>query len=171
MNRKIIIATFILTIISFSSLMAQFETRQAGIRMGYRGGIFYQVSHDAGNAEIAYNGMLGFNNNGIQLTGLKIVYETSIHDISPDLVFAWGYGGHAGFMYDDHVKFMGEDYYFPNDRFCPMVGVDGFASAEYRFTDIPLNISLNVKPFIELTFPSFLKVYPWDFALSVAYVF
>lgn len=157
--------------IAFSTLSAQFETRQAGVRMGYRGGIFYQVSHDAGNSEIAYNGMIGFNNNGIQLTGLKIIYETSRNEISPNLIFAWGYGGHAGFQYNDHVRFMGENYYFSNERFCPMIGLDGFAGAEYRFVDIPVNISLNVKPFIELTYPSFMKVYPWDFALSVSYVF
>jgi hypothetical protein len=170
MNRKTIIICTLLVITGLS-LSAQFETRQAGVRMGYRGGVFYQISHDAGNAEIAYNGMIGFNNNGFQLTGLKICYETSRHDISPNLVFAWGYGGHAGFMYDDHVKFMGEDYYFPGERFCPLIGVDGYAAAEYRFTDIPVNISLNVKPFIELTFPSFMKVHPWDFALSLSYVF
>ena len=41
--------------------------RQAGLRTGYRGGIFYQVTGEAGNAETGYNAMLGFNNNGISL--------------------------------------------------------------------------------------------------------
>ena len=150
---------------------AQIKTRQAGFRMGYRSGIFYQLSHEAGNAEIAYNGMLSFNNNGFQATGLKIFYGTSLNSISPNLVFAWGYGGHAGFFYDDHVRFLGENYYFSRNRFCPLIGMDGWLSAEYRITDIPLNISLNVKPFIELTFPSFMRVSPWDFAVSISYVF
>lgn len=170
MNRKVILV-YTLLILTSLSLKAQFETRQAGFRMGYRGGIFYQVSHDAGNAEIGYNGMLSFNNNGVQITGLKTIYESSIGQISPNLIFSWGYGGHAGFIYSDHVRFMGENYYFNDYRFCPLLGVDGWVSAEYRVTDIPLNISFNVKPFVELTFPSFLKVMPWDFAFSVAYVF
>jgi hypothetical protein len=170
MKRRVIL-TYTLIILTSLSLKAQFETRQAGLRMGYRSGFFYQVSHEAGNAEIAYNGLMSFNNRGVQVTGLKLFYETSHGDISPNLVFAWGYGGHAGFIYSDHVRFMGEDYYFNDDRFCPLLGIDGWLAAEYRITDIPLNVSLNFKPYIELTFPSFLRVMPWDFAFSVAYVF
>ena len=170
MNKRILFISSVIFLISLS-LAAQIETRQAGFRMGYRSGIFYQVSQEAGNAEIAYNAMLSFQKNGVQATALKIIYETSIGDISPNLIFSWGYGGHAGFIYSDHVRFLGEDYYFPDDRFCPLLGVDGWVAAEYRITDIPLNVSLNVKPFVELTFPSFLKVTPWDFAVSIAYVF
>jgi len=170
MNKRILIISSLIILISLS-LSAQFETRQAGFRMGYRSGIFYQVSQEAGNAEIAYNAMLSFQKSGVQVTGLKIIYETSLGDISPNLIFSWGYGGHAGFIYSDHVRFLGEDYYFPDDRFCPLLGVDGWVAAEYRISDIPLNVSLNVKPFVELTFPSFLKVTPWDFAVSISYVF
>lgn len=170
MNKKILFISSLIILTSLS-LSAQLETRQAGFRMGYRSGIFYQVSQEAGTAEIAYNTMLSFQNSGVQVTGLKIIYETSLGDISPNLIFSWGYGGHAGFIYSDHVRFMGEDYYFPDDRFCPLLGVDGWVAAEYRISDIPLNVSLNVKPFVELTFPSFLKVTPWDFAVSISYVF
>ena len=118
-----------------------------------------------------YNAMLGFNNYGIQLTGLRIIYETSLNDISPDLFFAWGYGGHAGFIYTDHVGFFGETYSFQSRRFCPVLGADGWLAAEYRVHEIPLNISLNLKPFVELTIPAFVRVMPFDFALSVSYVF
>jgi len=170
MNKRILFISSVIFLISLS-LSAQIETRQAGFRMGYRSGIFYQVSQEAGNAEIAYNAMLSFQKSGVQVTGLKIIYETSFGDISPNLIFSWGYGGHAGFMYSDHVRFMGEDYYFPDDRFIPLIGIDGWAAAEYRITDIPLNVSLNVKPFVELAFPSFFKVTPWDFAISISYVF
>ncbi len=172
MKNRIFIVTGLIILTSLT-LSAQYETRQAGFRMGYRGGIFYQVSQEAGNTEVALNGLLSFNNNGIQATGLKVIYETSFSDLSPNLIFAWGYGGHAGFIYADHLRYMGEEYYFRDDhgRFCPLIGVDGWLSAEYRLTELPLNISLNVKPFVELTFPSFLKVTPWDFAVSVSYVF
>jgi hypothetical protein len=170
MNKKVILVFTFLMLISLS-VTAQYEMRQAGFRMGHTNGIFYQVSQEAGNAEIAYNGLLSFNNQGIQFTGMKVIYETSLGDISPNMIFAWGYGGHAGFIYSDHVRFMGEDYYFRSNRFSPLIGMDGWLAAEYRITDIPLNISLNVKPYIELTLPSFLKVIPWDFAVSVSYVF
>lgn len=156
--------------ISFK-VSGQMSTRQAGLRLGYRSGIFYQVSSKAGNAEVAYNAMLSFRKNGVQLTGLKIVYETSIDRISPDLFFGWGYGGHLGFVYSDHLQFLGEEYYFHGDRFCPLFGIDGWLGAEYRVHEIPLNISLNIKPFVEITLPSFVRLMPGDVAVSISYVF
>jgi len=169
--KKFFIPFLILIIITSSNLNGQLATRQAGLRMGYRSGIFYQVSHEAGSAEVGYNGLMSFNNSGLQLTGLKVIYENSLSNISPNLFFSWGYGGHVGFIYSDHLKFMGEDYYYPHDRFCPLIGVDGWLSAEYRIHDIPLNVSINLKPYVELTIPSFIRVVPWDFAFSIAYVF
>jgi hypothetical protein len=152
-------------------LNGQITVRQAGLRLGYRSGIFYQVSSEEGNAEIAYNLMLSFRKSGVQFTGLKIVYETTLDGISPDLYFGWGYGGHIGFTYSDHVKSMGQDYYFHGDRFLPLIGGDGWITAEYRVHEIPLTVSLNLKPFVELTFPSFLRVMPGDVAVSISYVF
>jgi hypothetical protein len=170
MNKHILIILIILLIPS-GMIWSQSSSKQAGIRTGYRGGIFYHVRNEAGNAEIGYNAMASFNNNGIQITGLKIIYETSISDISPDLFFAWGYGGHLGFVYTDHLGFLGETYNFKGERFCPVLGADGWLAVEYRFHDIPLNISLNLKPFVELTFPSFVRIMPVDLGISVSYVF
>lgn len=169
--KKLSFTFLILILIVSSSLNGQYANKQAGLRTGYRGGIFYQVTSEAGTAEIGYQAMLGFSNNGIQLTGLRIVYETSLDEISPDLYFAWGYGGHIGFIYTDHLGFLGERYSFQGERFCPVVGADGWLSAEYRFRDIPLNLSLNVKPFVELTVPAFVKVMPVDLGISLSYVF
>lgn len=152
-------------------MKAQFASKEAGLRLGYRSGFIYQVTSEAGNAEIGYNALLSFNNNGIQLTGLRIVYETTLSDISPDLYFAWGYGVHIGFMYSDHIGFMGERYDFDGERFCPLAGADGWIAAEYRFRDIPVNISLNLKPFVEITIPAFVRIMPADVGISISYVF
>jgi hypothetical protein len=164
--------TFIFIIITTTVIVnGQNVTRQAGLRTGYRGGIFYQATTEAGNAEIGYNAMLGFSNNGIQLTGLRIVYESSLDNISPDLFLAWGYGGHIGFFITDHLRSLGENYSFRQERFCPVFGADGWLAAEYRFRDIPLNISLNIRPFVELTVPSFVRIMPGDLGVSISYVF
>jgi hypothetical protein len=169
--KRILVLIFLTIFLYPVFLSGQMATRQAGIRAGYRSGIFYQVTDYTGNAETGYNFMLGFNNNGIQFTGLRIVYGTSINEISPDLFFAWGYGGHAGFINTDHLGYMGERYYFERERFCPLLGADGWLAAEYRFREIPLNISLNVKPFIELTIPAFFRFMPVDIGISVSYIF
>jgi hypothetical protein len=163
----------VLSIFIFISSVAQgqLSSREAGLRLGYRSGIFYQLSHQAGNAEIAYNGMLGFNSGGIQLTGLRIIYETSINSLSPDLYFAWGFGGHAGFMNIYHRDYYNDPYYTARRSFCPVIGIDGWLSAEYRLREIPLNISLNLKPFVEVAVPESVRFMPVDLALSVSYVF
>ena len=109
---------FLIVFITAINLYGQISTRQAGLRLGHSSGIFYQASSQTGNAETGYNVMLSFNNNGLQLTGLKIIYGNTANGISPNLFFGWGYGGHAGFIYSDHVRSMGEDYYFQYERFC-----------------------------------------------------
>jgi hypothetical protein len=169
--KKLYFALIVLILISGSAVNGQHGNKQAGLRAGYRGGIFYQVTSDAGSAEIGYNALLSINYNGLQLTGLRIVYETALTEISPDLYFAWGYGGHVGFFYTDHLAYFGERYDFHGQRFCPVIGADGWLAAEYRFRDIPLNISLNLKPYAELTIPSFVKIMPADIGISISYVF
>ena len=135
------------------------------------GGLYFQVTGDAGNAETGFMALLGFRSNGIQLTGLRIVYETTLDEISPDLYLGWGYGGHAGFIITDNLRFLGDDYYFRGDRFCPLFGIDGWGALEYRFRSVPMVIGLNIKPYIELTIPSFIKIMPGDIGLSIAYSF
>lgn len=169
--KKLIPAIFITIILLPCSVFGQEGYRQAGVRSGYRGGLFFQVTSDAGNAEIGYNAMLGFNNNGIQLTGLRIIYERALTDISPELYFGWGYGGHAGFIITDNISYFGERYNFPNERFCPVFGADGWVAAEYRFREIPLIIGVNIKPFVELTIPAFVKIMPGDIGISISYKF
>lgn len=95
--KKLYFTIITVLLISYSAT-GQYGTRQAGLRLGYRGGIFYQVTQEAGTAEMGYNALLSFNNNGLQITGLKVVYETTINSISDNLYFAWGYGGHATYF-------------------------------------------------------------------------
>lgn len=169
--RNIFLLILLYRILLPDSLCGQVSSRQAGVRVGYRSGIYYQVTSITGNAESGYNAMLSFRSNGIQVTGLKIVYEDSFNDISPNLYLGWGYGGHAGFIYSDHLRAMGEDYYFPDHRFCPLLGIDGWLAAEYRIKDIPVTVSLNLKPCLEIIVPAFVRLIPWDFGVSVSYLF
>ena len=169
--KRIYFTITILTIIVSNAAIGQYPGKQAGIRTGVSSGFFYQVTDKAGNAETGYLAILGFRNSGIQLTGLRVIYETSLSEISPDLFLVWGYGGHAGFIISDHVGFLGEKYYFHSERFCSLVGVDAWGAAEYRFRNVPLVISLNLKPYVELTVPSFLNIMPADLGISIAYSF
>jgi hypothetical protein len=161
----------ILLALFFNNINAQLATRQAGLRMGYRGGVFYQATSQTGNAESGYNVMVSFRQAGIQLTGLKVFYSDILNTVSPYLFFGWGYGGHAGYVFTDHLRSFGEVYDFRYHHFCPLAGVDGWLAAEYRIRDIPVSVSLNLKPYIEITVPAFVRIMPADLALSVSYNF
>jgi len=149
--------TILFVAISSSALFGQFSNRQA--------------TENSGNAESGIYGLLSFRKGGMQITGLRLFYEMSLSEISPDLFFTWGYGGHAGFVITDNLTLFGEDYYFKGDRFLPLIGIDGWAGLEYRFSTIPLSLGLNLKPSMELTFPSFVSLKPFDIAFSCAYTF
>ncbi len=170
MKKVFTIALFLLVISSFQA-MGQFSHRQAGVRMGVTSGIYMQNTEQAGNAESGIYGLLSFRKKGLQFTGMRLFYETSLSEISPDLFLTWGYGGHAGFVITDNLTLFGEDYYFADERFLPLVGIDVWGGLEYRFSTIPLTLGLNLKPYLELTFPSFLTFKPYDIGFSVAYTF
>jgi hypothetical protein len=169
--KKISTLATILSILTICNLRAQFSTQQAGLRMGYRSGFFYQATSQTGNAESGYFVMAGFRQAGVQLTGLKVFYSDILNTLSPNLFFGWGYGGHAGFVFTDHLRSFGEVYDFRYHHFCPLAGVDGWLAAEYRIRDIPVTVSLNLKPYFEITVPAFVRLMPADLALSVAYNF
>ena len=171
MKRVFTISLILFFSVSVSLIQSQTTYKQAGLRSGYMGGLYFQVTGNAGNAETGFMALLGFRNNGIQFTGLRIVYETTLDELSPDLYVGWGYGGHAGFIITDNLRFMGDDYYFRGDRFCPLFGIDGWGTLEYRFRSVPLVVGLNIKPYIELTIPSFIKIMPGDIGISIAYSF
>lgn len=171
MMKRILFSLIFILLVSQGVILSQAVRKQAGLRSGYTGGIFFQATSDAGTAETGYMAMLGFRDNGVQLTGLRIIYETTLDEISPDLYLGWGFGAHAGFIVTDNLRFLGADYYFTGERFCPLFGIDGWGSLEYRFRSVPLVLGLNIKPFIELTVPSFLHIMPGDVGISVSYSF
>ena len=54
----------LLAAISTSTVAGQARLQQAGFRFGYGCGIFYQVSSEAGNAEVAFNALVSFRREG-----------------------------------------------------------------------------------------------------------
>jgi hypothetical protein len=168
---KQILVTLIIVIINPLILTGQNTSRHAGLRTGYRAGIYYQIPGTGNNPGTAYQMLASFNHNGIQLTGLKIIYESQLDEISSQFWFAWGYGGHAGFIITDHLSYLGEKFFFRGERFSPLFGVNGWAAVEYRFREIPILINLNIKPFVELTIPGFVNIMPGDVGISFAYIF
>jgi len=169
--KKVVWIQVLLLICTFYSLQGQGAFRQAGLRAGYTGGLFFQSASPSGNADAGVIALLSFRTNGLQLTGMKIFYDNSLSEIIPDLFAGWGYGAHAGFITEYVTVYEKKDYYYKTERLCPLIGIDVWGTLEYRFREMPLAVSLNIKPFFEVGLPSFFRLMPADLGISVSYMF
>jgi hypothetical protein len=144
---------------SLATVSAQSYDQATGLRGGITNGITYK--HFLGEQD-AVELIAGLQDNGLRVTGL---YERHVPALDmAGFYWYYGAGGHLGF-YDNNYN----PPYRDNDRDGgTAIGVDGIAGLEYRIADIPIVISADVKPFIEVTEPD---LYLWDTGLSLRYTF
>ncbi|MFM2000051.1 MAG: hypothetical protein RL204_1998 [Bacteroidota bacterium] len=112
-----------------------------GIRGGWYSGITYQ-HYMGSNNSLEFIGQ--FTRGGSNFTGL---YE--IHSDIPDvdgLKFYYGGGAHLGFYQKDRHNLFGDRY---NGNGAVM-GIDGIIGIEYFFKPIPLQLSLDYKPALNI---------------------
>lgn len=170
MEKRFVILMVTLSV-SCCCLKGQYASHQAGLRAGYTGGLYYKAFSPSGNGATGFMALLSFRERGLQVTGLKIFRGTSVDEITPDLFFGWGYGGHAGII-NRHVRhFEQGDYYYNDYAVFPLAGIDAYGFIEYMFREIPVSVSLSIKPFIEIALPASFKIIPGDIGLSVSYYF
>lgn len=166
---------FILGFTFFTLLFAGYKTNAQpystgiGLRLGgITSGI--TVKHFTGSNS-ALEGILSFGRHSLLLTGL---YEK--HTAFPKaegLTWFFGGGAHIGFFernygyyefyYRSHgnkIKYV--DYYDNRTSF----GLDFIIGLDYKFKDAPVNLSLDVKPFFDLS-PGFYGY--WEPALSIRF--
>lgn len=112
-----------------------------GIRGGWYSGISYQ-HYTGSNTSLEFIGQ--FTRGGSNFTAL---YE--IHNSIPDvdgLNFYYGAGGHIGFYQEKRHNLFG-DRYNGNGA---VIGADGIIGIEYFFESIPLQLSLDYKPALNI---------------------
>ncbi|MCK5840435.1 MAG: hypothetical protein KAG99_11335 [Bacteroidales bacterium] len=161
----IIAAFFILTV------GAQDHRNAIGLRGGFSSGVTYRVFVDDFNA---FEGWLGFRDNGMQATALFQHFLPVFLEQSDHFFLYWGVGGHVGYKkwerryyYDPHYP---QKYYYRKVA-SPVLGADAILGLEFRFYTIPIALSIDYKPFIELSGPYFFHANLHDFGFSVKYTF
>lgn len=112
-----------------------------GLRAGGTSGL--TIKRFVGNNAI--EGIIGFAPNAFSITGLYEIHAAAFNEPG----FKWYYGGGA------HVAFTGNNYYWrDNSRYYRNTGVglgiDGIIGLEYKINPIPIAISLDLKPFVEM---------------------
>ncbi len=166
MNRLLLIIVFTATACTLS---AQNYTREAGIRGGMTSGFTYRQYL---SPYLSYQGILGFRQGGIQFTVLRQIHEPEPNEFIENLFLIYGFGLHAGFYYSDRYRSMWYyDYYYSQPVFSPVIGVDGYAGAEYRFVTVPIGFGIDYKPFFEFSTRQFFRIRLWDLAFTVSYRF
>lgn len=143
--KKQIIAIFTMLILACSAASAQDYKVGLGVRGGgVMSGINAKYNFNAINS---LEGTLDFVN-GFNLVGL---YEFN-HKIAPDFNLYYGLGANIGAWSSSFV-----------------LGVDAIVGVEYLIPSVPLGISLDYKPFMNLI--GYTHFHAADFGLAVRYTF
>jgi len=166
-------AVLILLILSLTvPAFSQVFEKQVGLRLGVTSGITGKIIK---NDRTAIEGILGFRNGGIQLYGLVESYHPLIKTNTQHWMMYFGGGGHLGFVngYDKVRRWSNSaGYYYEEQRIAGMViGIDGIIGTDYTFNKVPITLSVEFKPFLELQDFRRLKVNFWDFAFGIKYSF
>ncbi len=151
--KKALLILGIATLFAFSVYSQDYKT-SLGLRAGWPYGL--TIKHFTSRSN-AIEGILASSYSGFVVTGL---FENEHWTGSfPNFNWFWGVGAHIGFW--DHNPYV--------NTTGSVVGIDGILGLEYTFDEIPLNLSADLLPSINI-----LGSTGWGgigAALSIRYVF
>jgi hypothetical protein len=142
------------------TLNAQDYKTSLGLRAGFPYGL--TIKHFLSKTN-AVEGVLAINWGGFVATALLENEHWTGH--YPGLNWYWGLGAHIGFWDAGANRYLNNTNYSGGS----VIGADGIFGIEYTFDEIPLNLSLDVLPSINL-----IGYTGWggiNGALSIRYVF
>ncbi len=151
-KRKLIVAGLFLSVCAKAQQSAVIAPQNKtnyntaiGLRAGGTSGL--TIKHFFGSAN-AIEGIVGIWPNTISLTGL---YEKNVGAGVAGLNFYYGGGAHISAGTNSYYDYRRDGYYYyryPNGS--PGLGIDGIVGLEYKIPPIPIAISLDLKPFVEV---------------------
>lgn len=162
MRKLTLVFTLTLLILLGAKAQAQSYTTGIGLRIApwYGFTIKHHLSDDT-----AIEGIIHTRWRGLLVT---VLYEKHFPAFGQDgLRWYIGAGGHVGFWNDNRYRNNPWFYDHPNSHVG--IGVDLIGGIEYTIPDVPINISLDIKPGFNIV-PGFYTIYD-DGALSVRFVF
>lgn len=163
---------FLFLLLFTTVVIGQDYDKQVGLRLGVTSGISGKVIK---SDRTAIEGVLGFRDGGIQIYGLLESYHPIIKTNSTHWMWYFGGGGHLGYIngYNKVRRWSNSSgYYYEEERISGMViGLDAVFGTDYTFNKVPITLSLEFKPYIELQAFRQVKVNFWDFGFGIAYRF
>lgn len=137
--KKYIIFSFLMILIGLSGLQAQRYTTAIGVRAGYGMGFSYKSYV---KPKVAFEGILAVRWRGVGLTGLVQRHHNLL---IPGVQWYYGGGIHAGYWNDVDTQ---RPLFSGNSSV--ILGLDGVIGIEYTFDAIPVNVSLDWIPMINI---------------------
>lgn len=151
---------------------AQQYDRSAGVRLGGTFGLTYKkFIVDEQAAEV----IISNRRSGIQLTIMYLLHQPMHVSFNENFFFYYGVGGHVGSEEHsgiDKVMFQTnvDDFYYEEKNYLTM-GIDGMIGVEYRMLNVPITLSLDLKPYLNYVGFRKLKGDFWDASIAIKYVF
>ncbi len=157
--KKTALISVIVMLLALTSAAQQYDKA-----IGIRGGLFNGVTYKQALSSSTYlEGIASFRWNGFMVTGLYEITKP-IDSNAPGLDWYYGFGAHVGF-YDAADNGPWDEGDFDG----PMIGADGIIGMEYTFSEVPVNLSLDWKPAINLF--GYDGFWSDNVALSIRYTF
>jgi hypothetical protein len=158
MKKILLVLALVIAGVSVRSYAQAPYSTALGVRLGDPDGITLQ-HYLSGSS--AVEGILGIGSYWFTITGLYEFHQQL--KSTPGLGWYIGFGAHLG-------SFTTSEYYHDKIGYTGFLfGLDGILGLDYTFQHVPLNLSLDWKPAIELSpFNGFI---PGEFGLSVRYTF
>lgn len=162
MKLKYFFNTFLILFIIFNTdAVAQSYKTGIGVRLGGLTSGF-TIKHFTNN-NTALEGILSVGRKSFVVTGLYEKHSSTSKNSA--LKFLYGFGAHVGFFQD------GGSYYYNDERkyvATTVLGIDGILGLDYKFNKAPVNISMDLKPFIDFFGGNYIYM---DGAISLRYAF
>lgn len=168
MKRTILILLSLLPL----CLVAQDYEHSAGVRLGLTSGLTYKkFVNDTEAFEILWSG----RRDGSQITALYEFHRPMEVAFNESFYFYYGVGGHIGYeRFDDLRKVIVSEVpleFEYEERGYFAMGVDGILGVEYRYLEVPMTISFEVKPYLNFIGMRYTKSTFWDAGFSFKYIF
>jgi hypothetical protein len=139
-----------------------------GVAQDYNTGIGLRAGFDQGltikqfiSQQSAFEFLLATRWRGFKVTGLYEIHNRAFQ--TERLNWYFGFGAHIGFWDGNYTKW-GD----PGVKYT-VIGIDGILGLEYNFTEVPINISIDWKPTLNLS--GYKGFWGDEGALSIRYIF
>jgi hypothetical protein len=147
-------------------LYGQNYTRDAGLCFGNGLLVTYRQFY---KENMAFEMFGGYQDRGMRLGGLREFYKPALTKYSGNFRFFYGYGVHTGFNYTNQYKMFNRVYRY-DWKFTPLFGMDGIVGIDYAFSEVPIIVAADIKPFYEFSLNRIFHI-QLDASFSVKYRF